>query len=477
MRHEAQSSPAKESEPRQRTDPAGRHNTVRLACTTAATLALAVATGCGIASVAAPPALATATQPYSGHGELADVAHGKLYLHGGPAGVSRRVTLPGLPYAPAWSADGRWLAVEVSKPPPSGQPYLTNPATLWLVNAAGTSTRRLSPASWQVSDFAWAPRQDELAVAAYQSSAPPARSSLVATLTLAGQLKMLAAAPVLNGPAWSPDGTRLAIGTATFTAGQWHGGLDVLSLAGGPPAVAATSTGNVLELAGWRPDGQGLLYWLDAEGSASLAADGLPLDSVPLGPGTPRTLLPAMLVQGAWLAPSPLGNTFAAVSGGDRVIWSGGKRITLCPVAGRCTPVPQPPGVVSLDPAWSPGGTTLVFARLSASGPFGPGGHAGFSPAWIARWEATSRLWTVSAAQPLTAARPLTAAGPGALDPVWGRDGSLLFVRNDALWLLPLHAVAPTRLTGPLGALVGPAYYRTYYGYVPYPQLFAWTLA
>jgi hypothetical protein len=52
-----------------------------------------------------------------------------------------------------------------------------------------------------------------------------------------------------------------------------------------------------------------------------------------------------------------------------------------------------------------------------------------------------------------------------------------LFVRDDSLWLLPPGAAAPTRLTGPLGALSGPAYYRTYYGYVPYPQLFAWTLA
>lgn len=74
-------------------------------------------------------------------------------------------------------------------------------------------------------------------------------------------------------------------------------------------------------------------------------------------------------------------------------------------------------------------------------------------------------------------ARPLAAAGPGAHDPAWGRDGSVLFVRDDSLWLLPPRAAAPTRLTGPLGALGGPAYYRTYYGYVPYAQLFAWTLS
>jgi hypothetical protein len=32
-------------------------------------------------------------------------------------------------------------------------------------------------------------------------------------------------------------------------------------------------------------------------------------------------------------------------------------------------------------------------------------------------------------------------------------------------------------VTGPLGAFTGQAYYQTYYGYVPYPRLIAWTLA
>jgi hypothetical protein len=163
------------------------------------------------------------------------------------------------------------------------------------------------------------------------------------------------------------------------------------------------------------------------------------------------------------------------VSGGDREIWLGHKQIARCRPSGGCTPVPQPPGVVSLDPSWSPGGRWLVFARASASGPFGPNGHAGFSPYWIRRWQATSRLWVASAGSPGT--RPLAAAGRGALDPVWGSDGSLLFVRDDSVWLLPPRAAGPVRVTGPLGAFTGQAYYQTYYGYVPYPQLIAWTLA
>jgi hypothetical protein len=115
-----------------------------------------------------------------------------------------------------------------------------------------------------------------------------------------------------------------------------------------------------------------------------------------------------------------------------------------------------------------------VFTRASASGPFGPEGHADFSPYWISRWQATGGLWT-AAADGVPVRR--LAAGPGALDPVWGSDGSLLFVRRDWLWLLPAGATGPMRVAGPLGALTGSAYQHTYYGYAPYPQMIAWTRA
>jgi dipeptidyl aminopeptidase/acylaminoacyl peptidase len=445
--------------------------------------AIVVLAGCG-SPARNKTGPAAAVLPATGHGaaggsralqgELAFVAQDRLFLAGGPAGRLRRVSLPGIPFAPAWSADHRWLAVEVSKPPPVSQPYAYEPAGLWLISAAGGGARRLTPPSWGVTSFAWSPRADELAAAVYVARAPRARSSLAVTIGLAGSRRVLAASSTITGAAWSPDGRMIAVGSASFSSQHYLGTVEVLRPGGGPPAVVTTSKGNVLDLAGWWPDGSGLLYWLDSQGSASLASDGLSLESAGLA-GRPPRQLSRMLVHGSWLALSAGGRSLAAVSGGDRVIWSGGKHIVICQPPGRCAAVAQPGGVVSLDPSWSPDGTMLVFARLSASGPFGPDGQADFSPSWIRRWEATSSLWLAS--RPGAPPRRLTAAGPGAVDPVWGSDGSVLFVRNDQVWLLPPGAAAAVRVTGPLGALTGLAFQRAYYGYVPYPQLIAWTLA
>jgi hypothetical protein len=57
-------------------------------------------------------------------------------------------------------------------------------------------------------------------------------------------------------------------------------------------------------VAGWRPDAQGLRFWVDPGFSGFIAADGLPLDSVSLSGGTPATLA-TTLVGAQWLAAEP----------------------------------------------------------------------------------------------------------------------------------------------------------------------------
>lgn len=194
---------------------------------------------------------------------------------------------------------------------------------------------------------------------------------------------------------------------------------------------------------------------------ASVAADGLPLDSVSLATGRLARLVSSMLVHSSWLAFSPDGHTTAVVTGGDRTIWGGHKHIAICNTSGRCTAVAGPAGTVALQPSWSPDGT-VAFTQASSSGPFGPSGHADFGRYWLRRWQATSRIW--AAAADGSGARPLAAAGPGGVDPIWGSDGSILFVHADWRWLLPARAAAPVRVAGPLGTLTAPGHDRSYYG-------------
>ena len=415
----------------------------------------------------------------AGQGEVAYVAGGRLYLLGGSAGALRRVGLPGVPSAPGWSPDHRWLAVQVTPPAPASNPYQAEPTVLCVLRADGSGVRSLIPRSWTTQHYAWSPARDELAAVV----TPPATGTSIPVSRLetidpvSGAVRVLMSAPAMVGAAWSPNGKTLAVGKGA-TSGKpgsnsfhWIGQLETLPASGGPATAIRSWDAGLLELAGWWPDGSGLLYWPDPQGSASLAADGLPLDSIGLAATSARrTLAASMLVHGSWIAFAPGGHELAVVSGGDREIWMGGKAITVCGETASCRSIPQPSGTVSTQPSWSPGGR-LTFARGSASGPFGPNGGADFSPAWVARWEATQQLW--SAAGSGTSQARLPGTDSGALDPIWAKNGALMFVRDNWLWLLPAGSKSAERVAGPLNDITS----TIFYGYVPYPQLIAWTAA
>jgi len=94
----------------------------------------------------------------------------------------------------------------------------------------------------------------------------------------------LAGVSVTGGFAWSPDGRTIAVGTGQrLVPGGFSGALEVVSASGGATTTWYQAGDNVVEPAGWWPDGRGLLFWLDIQGSASLAADGLALDSQSAG--------------------------------------------------------------------------------------------------------------------------------------------------------------------------------------------------
>lgn len=219
-------------------------------------------------------------------------------------------------------------------------------------------------------------------------------------------------------------------------------------------------------MAAFWPDGKGLLFWDDPLYSASLAADGLPLESVAPG-GRPRTLA-TTLVQRSLLAFVPGGGAVALQEGGDRYEMGGDKHVEVCALASaRCTALGRPKGTVGLDPAWV-GPDELAFTVAAASGRYQEGR---FRFASMAAWDGTHVLY----AGPATggAAHRERAAGRGVVeveaDPSTGTE---LLVEGGELFVDPVGARRPTQVSGPLLAERAPI---GYYGEVDWSATFAWS--
>jgi len=401
------------------------------------------------------------TSAFSGQGWLAYVSAGKLYvLDGSAAGrpaVLDRVAAPASVVAPAFSPDDRWLAFLVTAP--SAYPrvaYYTG--TLWLARANGTDAH---PVLRDAGTFAWSPRRDVLAVTVY-----PRGGAALPGLDETGPGMAPRRVPGASGPAaWSPDGGQLAFASMSGRPpGRFTGLLETMPASGGMAKVRYRSAGNALDLAGWWPDGGGLLTWIDYQSSASIAADGLPLVSVPLA-GKPATL-GTTLVYPAFVSVAPRSAAAAISAGVDRYEWDA-KQVLVCKLAGGCARLPAgSPGATSTDPALSPGGKYLAFVHGAATSP------SDFTQVPVSRWYATRSLWidTLASGQ----VRQLASAGTSVADPTWSADGSqLLYVRDDGLWLLSPPGGAPVRIVASLFSGAWPNYYY----YIDWPGQFAWSRA
>jgi hypothetical protein len=134
-------------------------------------------------------------------------------------------------------------------------------------------------------------------------------------------------------------------------------------------------------------------------------------------------------------------------------------------LGGGYAPPGRPGSGVSLDPAWAPGGTELAYVRapvaLTAGWPDAAWTAAHAIYVWNARTGATRRIGAID----------------GAAVPTWSDDGrSLLFVREDGLWLAPLSGGAPVEIERPLfsnAALTGDAGVD-YFGQIGWTHQFSW---
>lgn len=346
---------------------------------------------------------------------------------------------------PSFSADRHWLAfLELPAPTnSSAQPEL------WLARSDGHQSRQV-PAALDAESLQWSPSGASLLVTTAGATGP----SQVMVISPDGSARQLASGLVTTA-AWSPDGSEVAMSVTNHNATGFTSVVETVPTGGGLPTVWKTSTADVLEVAGWWTN-WGVAYWDDPNGSASIAADGLTLDVVPGAAQTPYSL-GNMLVRSDWLGADGAGDA-TMVAGGSRVEWQGKTVQTCSPFT--CRAVTLPAGTVSVDPAISSAGQ-IAFVEGKASSSYTS------DPSQVSAWEASHTLWVAAKGSDKPV---LVSGGQGASAPRWSPDGhQLMFVRDDALWVLPAGGGRPARVAS------GLAEPPDYYGQVQWALQYAWS--
>jgi hypothetical protein len=152
---------------------------------------------------------------------------------------------------------------------------------------------------------------------------------------------------------------------------------------------------------------------------------------------------------------------------GAEPLWQGEVVERCSPASQGCAPVREPRETVSIDPAWSPDGSTLVYL---VGRELGSAGDAGFAQPAVARFYDTLELLRYDRA---TASTTRIAPAQGAVVPIWSRSGaSLLFVANDGLWLWRLGGGDPVEIAGPIFA---PGNWHAFFAQIDWSDQFAWS--
>ncbi len=316
---------------------------------------------------------------------------------------------------PGFSHDGRYLAyVEAAG----------SSSAVHVVPLDGGETTTVKGAS----SYAWSPADDELAVALPQQ---------LELINADGKtLRRWAMREPLT-EMFSPSGEDIAVGSGADHSGR--GALHLLPVgavartgatrrAGATPRISAAPQHSFREPgcplpAGWTADGSHILFWQDEDCSASIAADGIPLDSVStaaMSTASTSARLPRIVTLGTtlpypgWVAPVS-GVTVIVNVGRDRVA-ADHKSLSSCNAAtGRCRKLPLRTGVTTLDPSVVQGAGRLLEVRVAQSN--APNDYLPFGTLWTATLNGSG-------------AHELAAAGRGVADPTPIAGGAkVIFVR------------------------------------------------
>jgi hypothetical protein len=370
----------------------------------AAGLAVAVtgasyaAAGHGTAS--ARPAPAACPSAVRGLGRIAYVTRGSLESLDLRTCRARQVSSGGA-WSPQFSPNGRWLAFSRRAPDHSGSPL--------VVAAAGGPVR--SPLGAGIRDWWWGPRGATLYGVNRHGQLLRAGPGGPAKVVAGGDAAFAGA----TGP--SPDGRRVA--TERSTCQPMGLTLDTVTVAHGAQHAALSRDGGLGTFAGWSADGRWLLYWAQSMCSASLSADGWPLDAVP---STGAGHAPVKAVAHMLLFPDFLtwcGARLIAASTPSRETQLGGKLVATGPPGWRQHTIDSAARLSWTSPTCAPSGTLLAAAagRDSPDAEFG---------------QAHRSIWLLTPGGKVV--RQLTA--PPASDesdeaPRFSRDGRwILFVRS-----------------------------------------------
>ncbi len=337
---------------------------------------------------------------------------------------------------PQWSANGRYLAYATSGT------FGANP----LLHLYDRSAKKviLTQAAYR---FAWRPGHDLIAVVGatgIQLIAIHDRSTRLVKTLGGGTFDE-------SHLIWSTHGVRLAYAVTRGKVGENHHDV-VKEIQFGKdgatkPYTLFTSVANTgIWLAGFIPDSANILYWPDAQYSASLMADGAPL-YLWLQATKQRTKFSLMLPFADYLSLDS-SVQWAYMAGGLRVI-SGDKSIVLV-TQGTSKKLYTPQGTEAIEPSLNPstGVLAAVLAENNANAAWG------LSTAYH-QWMTTRRLavWQDGAWH------VWKNAGTGVTDPVWAADGQgLFYLAHNRLWFLHGPRTVPIALLGPIASSQG------YYG-------------
>ena len=408
---------------------------------------------------------------FSGQGRLAFISGSTLWVLDGTTSRLHRLPTPGgfTPSHPVFSFDGKWLAyLEQHLGPATGDDY----ARLWIAHADGSDTH-VVPGLTVYSLVGWSPSTDALAVAAgperTKQPCPCYSPTTLRIVSADGSYRTVARTSWLYGAAWSPDGAKLVIAAdrypvSTLVVYPVSGGRGQTWLRMNNRQRLNGMSGVLFDVAGWWPR-IGVGFWVFGDGAVR-NLDNTPLDLV-TSPGAGPLLLGQTLSDGTTdaVAASSSGDVAIVTDhGGGRAAWQD-KTVDVCGAASLgCRSLPHAHGDVAVDPAWAPGGKTLAYVEAPnvRTGPWSQQAIAG----WFAAHRALLYDSSTGHGRALSAAHGATAI-------TWSRDGrSLLYVRNDALWLLPAIGGRPVRIAAPLFPFHN---WPQYYAQIAWASQFAWT--